>query len=109
MADVIKRFGKGVLSTSNTTAYTAPNDKKAIVKAITICNMGDLDMVFNLKFADTFLVFFHKVKANDTLTIPFLDQILENGESITVSINNVPGMTGAVSGSYYISGREVDV
>ncbi|UYO04902.1 hypothetical protein [Paenibacillus sp. PSB04] len=109
MADVSKRFGKGLLSTTNTTVYTAPSNKKAIVKAVTICNMGDLDMVFSLRFADTFLAFFHKVKANDTLTVPFLDQILEAGESISASIANVPGKTGTVSGTYYISGREVDV
>lgn len=101
MADVSKRFAKGTLTTSSATLYTAPATGRAFVKALTLCNKTATDATVTLLLAGTEVIYQHVVKANDTLTIPFLDQVLEAGETIT-------GLSGTASAiTYYISGREV--
>jgi len=98
-----KRLCKGTLSDSSGTLYTVPTNKKTIVKAVTITNKTNTDQVFTLKFAEQEIVYEHTILANDTITIPFIDQILETGETIKGHAN----ATSAVN--YYISGKEIDI
>lgn len=109
MADVSKRLCKGNLTGGGGLVYTVPPNKNTFVKAVTLCNAGGRDLCLLLKFDDVYLIYNHIIKANDTLTVPFLDQIIESGEKISITIVNATGSTGEIKCSYYISGREVDV
>jgi hypothetical protein len=100
MAVVTKRLGKGTIGTAASTLYTVPAGAKALVKALTIGNTSNNPSAFTLALAGTQIISAHIIKGNDTITIPFLDQVLESGESITAS-----STTGTVT--YYISGKEV--
>ncbi|MEO2212130.1 hypothetical protein ABGV40_14905 [Paenibacillus amylolyticus] len=105
MADpvvVTKRLGKGTLSTGNAILYPAvPAGTIALVKALTLCNKTALDATVTISLAGTEVIFQHIIKARDTITIPFLDQVLQPGETIT----GLAGTTNAIN--YYISGKEV--
>ncbi|WP_017690151.1 hypothetical protein [Paenibacillus sp. PAMC 26794] len=102
MAVTPKRFAKGVGSTALTTVYTVPANTTAILKAITLCNIASsLSVDFSMIIGGTKIINSHKIKEFDTITIPFLDQILLAGE--TIQIQSASG--GAVS--YIISGKEV--
>jgi hypothetical protein len=104
MADVNKRLAKGTLSSAgNVVVYTVPAGKKTFIKAITICNITSTNINFSINLADIPLVSNHTIVASDTITIPFLDQIVESGETLVI------GKTGSPLICYYISGREVDV
>lgn len=104
MADVSKRLGKGTFGTASTTVYTVPTNPAntaAFIKAITLCNKTATDATVTLLLAGTEVIYQHTIKAKDTITIPFLDQILQAGETIT----GLAGTANAIN--YYISGREV--
>lgn len=101
MADISKRLGKGTFTASSTTVYTAPSGTTTFIKAITLCNKTAADATVTLLLAGTEVIWQHNVKAKDTLTIPFLDQIIMPGETIT----GLAGTAAAIN--YYISGREV--
>ncbi|MBP1904729.1 hypothetical protein J2Z32_001353 [Paenibacillus turicensis] len=104
MADVSKRFAKGsIVDGVATIVYTVPEGKKAFVKAISICNYSSSAIRFTITFANVHLAFNHELKEYDSITIPFLDQILESGEALFIS------KVGTGNGHYYISGREVDI
>lgn len=101
MADISKRLGKGTFGTTSTTVYTTPADTSAFIKAITLCNKTATDATVTLLLAGTEVIYQHTIKAKDTITIPFLDQIIQAGEAIT----GLAGTANAIN--YYISGREV--
>ncbi|MFE0619714.1 hypothetical protein [Bacillus altitudinis] len=101
MATVAKRLGKGMVSiTPNTVMYTVPTSTTTLVKAVTICNTVSTPVTVRLSFAGAAVIFDHTIKPNDTITIPFIDQILMGGETIT-------GSASASAVWYYISGKEV--
>ncbi|QLG39405.1 hypothetical protein HW560_15770 [Paenibacillus sp. E222] len=105
MAVVAKRLAKGNFGTgSAANIYTAPIGSTVLIKAVTICNKLSQAISVTLLFAGTEVIYQHTVKANDTITIPFVDQIIYAGESIS-------GFAGTSGGSnfatYYISGKEV--
>jgi hypothetical protein len=101
MATVAKRLGKGNFSiTANTVIYTVPASTTTLVKAVTICNTNATSVTVRLSFAGAAVIFDHTIKPNDTITIPFIDQILMVGEAITASAS-------ANAVWYYISGKEV--
>ncbi|OMF09547.1 hypothetical protein BK129_01445 [Paenibacillus amylolyticus] len=102
MAVTPKRFAKGLGSTALTTVYTVPANTIAILKAITLCNTsanGEVD--FTMSLGGTKIINSHKIKAFDTITIPFLDQVILAGETIQIQ-----SASGAVV-SYIMSGKEV--
>ncbi|MCF7753384.1 hypothetical protein KQ941_02935 [Paenibacillus xylanexedens] len=101
MAVVAKRFGKGVLSGTLQNLYTAPANATAMVKAITICNTANNSVIVTFRFADVSIISAHPIAANNTVTIPFIDQVIHAGESIQGSCGQVSAI------SYYISGKEV--
>jgi hypothetical protein len=101
MATTDKRLCKGVFGSSNATLYTTPALTMALVKAITICNKTNATRNFTIKFASTEVVQSHNITAYNTLTIPFMDQILNAAELIEGSADS------AASVNYYISGKEV--
>jgi hypothetical protein len=101
MAIVNKRLCKGTLTNSVATLYTVPAATITLVKAITICNLTGYLHNFTIVFAGTTVVQTHNILGFNTLTIPFLDQILNEGELIQ-GLCNVSGDI-----SYYISGKEV--
>ena len=96
-----KRLAAGSLADMNTTLYEVPEGKKTFVKAITICNTAGSPVTFTIKFDGWEVIKDHIITANNTLTVPFLDQILHSEEKIE----------GEASGTdiinYYISGKEV--
>lgn len=100
MAVVSKRLAKGVASTTSTTVYTVPNGTTTIIKAVNICNSGNVDQNITVSFAGTGMISNYKVKAYDTIAIPFLDQILQAGEAISL-------FSTGTNTFYYISGKEV--
>jgi hypothetical protein len=103
MADVSKRFAKGITTNVSVNVYTVPAGKKAFVKAMTLCNVYDEESKVYVTLAGTSVIGGFVIPAHNTITIPFLDQILEEGETI--------GIFSAIgkSSSFYISGREVDI
>jgi len=101
MAVVAKRLAKGTFGTTSATQYTVPASTTTLVKAITLCNKTASDATVTLLFGGTEVIYQHNIKAKDTITIPFLDQIIQAGETIT-------GLAGTASAiNYYISGKEV--
>ena len=103
MADVSKRLAQGTATTTTGQAvYTVPTGKKTFIKAMTFCNPGTQDIQFSVFIANTYIILGHKIKAFDTIIIPYLDQIIEAGEPIAIT-------TSQGNLYYYISGREVDV
>jgi len=98
-----KRLCSGTMSDSNATLYTAPSGvgDYVIIKAVTLCNKTASDATATLKFDGVEVVADFVVLANDTVTIPFIDQIIEASEIIEGSSGT------AASINYYISGKEV--
>ncbi|MDT9719115.1 hypothetical protein QVE09_09395 [Paenibacillus sp. ClWae2A] len=101
MAVVAKRFFKGSVSLSEINAYTVPSGTMAMVKAVTLCNQSGAAAKFTMTLGFTNVIYNHEIKANDTVTIPFLDQIMLAGEVIRISCNP----TNAIA--IVISGKEV--
>ncbi|SMF72503.1 hypothetical protein SAMN05661091_0877 [Paenibacillus uliginis N3/975] len=102
MADVIKRFAAGSRNVNQSgDVYRVPANKIALIKAITLTT-GTAPTTVTVIIGGVFIIFAYPMKANDTITIPFLDQVIEGGESISVA-------AGSGAMYYYISGREVDV
>ena len=105
MATTDKRLCAGTLSDSNATLYTAPSASGAytIVKAITLCNKTATDATATIKLDGVEIIAGHTISAYDTITIPFIDQIIEASDLIE-------GLADTVSAiNYYISGKEVTV
>jgi len=103
MAVVAKRFAKGGTTTTMTTVYTAPANTTAQIKAVTLCNTTATNVEFNMNLADTSVIWKHVIKPYDTITLPFMDQIIHAGETIRES-----GSTSTTGGlTFYISGKEV--
>jgi len=103
MATTDKRLCSGVFGASNATLYTAPATagNYVIVKAVTICNKTSASHTVTLKFDAIEVVATHTILGYDTVTIPFIDQILEASEIIEGSAD------AADSINYYISGKEI--
>jgi hypothetical protein len=102
VADQIIRLAMGKLSTTiGTVLYQVPAGATTIIKAITLCNASDQDVAVTLDAATTYLISAHVLKARDTITIPFIDQVLHSNEQLrgSGSINNYV--------HFYISGREL--
>lgn len=98
-----KRLCKGTLSDSSATLYTAPASagNYAIIKAITLCNITAAEATVTILLDGTEIVCNHAVAAYDTLTIPYIDHILEEGDIIA-------GYSDTASAiNYYISGKEI--
>jgi ribosome-binding factor A len=103
MADINKRLAKGTFTNASTSLYTSPDvvNAKCYIKAITLCNKTATDATVTLLLAGTEVIYQHTIKAKDSITIPFLDQVLEQNEAVT-------GLASANTAiNYYISGREV--
>ncbi|WP_249911561.1 hypothetical protein [Paenibacillus amylolyticus] len=100
MAILVKRLAKGQLNTTKYQVYTVPVGTTTIVKAITICNGSNGDVQFDIEFAGEYIIFNHTIKGYDTITIPFIDQVLHSGEKISVRSTNA-------SAKFFISGKEV--
>ena len=98
-----KLLCSGTMADSNATLYTAPSGvgDYVIIKAVTLCNKTVSNATCTLKFDAIEVVAGFTVLAYDTVTIPFIDQIIEASEIIEGSSGT------AASINYYISGIEV--
>jgi predicted RNA-binding protein with TRAM domain len=94
------RLCSGTFTDSNATIYTASASvgDYVIIKAVTLCNKTAINATVTLKFDGIEVVSGFTVLANDTVTIPFIDQVLEASEIIEGSSGT------AASINYYISG-----
>lgn len=103
MATVDKRLCSGTLTGSRATLYTAPSGVGAItiIKAITICNKSAAAAKVTLLFDGIEVISNYTLGGAMTITIPFMDHIIEASEVIEGFSN-----TAAVV-NYYISGKEV--
>ena len=97
-----KRLCSGIASDSLATIYTATAAKTTIIKAITLCNTSIQTVNITMTFDGIYVLKLHSITSYDTLTIPFIDQVLEAGDLIQIQAS----ITSAVN--YYISGKEVD-
>lgn len=96
-----KRLCKGTLSDSEGTLYTVPASTQAVLKALTLCNKTANPATVTLKLAGTEVIYQHTIAGNDTITIPFMDQVLDASETIA-------GLSDTASAiNYYISGKEL--
>jgi hypothetical protein len=101
MAIVDKRLCKGTLSNANATLYAVPAVTTAIVKALTLCNKSASAATVTLSFAGVEILCAYTLSGYETLTIPFMDQILAAEELI----EGLSGTDAVIN--YYISGKEV--
>ena len=100
MAIVSKRLCKGTLGTTSATLYTVPALTLTVVKAVTLCNITAVGATVTLAFAETSVIHSFTLNPYDTVTIPFMDQVLHAGEVLA-------GHAGTASAiTYYISGKE---
>lgn len=98
-----KRLCAGTLTDSNATLYTAPSGAGdiTIVKAITLCNKTGSTAAVTIKLDGVEIISGYSIVAYDSITIPFIDQIIEASEIIE-------GFSDTASAiNYYISGKEV--
>ena len=100
MAITEKRLGMGTLGTTEGTLYTSPAGTHAAVKGITITNKTAVDETFTIKFAGQEAVYQHTILANDVITIPFWEQILEPGETLQGQASEASAI------NYIVSGKE---
>lgn len=103
MATVDKRLCAGTLSATNATLYTAPATAGSyvIIKAITLCNKTAATATVTIKLDGIEVVSAYPLAGHDTITIPFMDHVIEASELIE-------GLSGTASAiNYYISGKEV--
>jgi hypothetical protein len=110
MASDATRIGKGTLSDSlaNIDDAAVPADHIRFVKAITLCNKTATDRTVTITFAGTNVIYTYTLEGygagkENTITIPFFDQVMEAAERIQGSAS----ATSAID--YYISGREIDI
>jgi len=104
------RIGKGTMATASTNMDTAAvgEGKVRFVKAVTLCNVSTAgDPIWaSVEFAGTSVINKYILAApggENTITIPFFDQVMSSGERIT-------GVAEAASSvHFYVSGREIDV
>ena len=106
MTTTARRIGKGIMSNSegNLDASAVGSGKIRFVKAISLCNTSNDPVEVTIKLAGTTVIYEYELEGvggENSITIPFLDQIMEELERITgeASVDNVV--------HYYISGREV--
>ena len=103
MAEQSKRLCAGTLTSSSTTLYTSPSGSGfyTIIKAITLCNTSGSLTYVTLLFNGIALLSGYGLFPNDTVTIPFMDQIINSNEQIAGSAS----AAGVIN--YYISGKEI--
>ena len=101
MATTDKRLCSGTLDDESATLYTVPAATTTIVKAITLCNKTANEARVTIKFDGIEVFASHMIAGYDSITIPFLDQILEAGELIAGHASAVDSI------NYYISGKEI--
>ncbi len=101
MAD--KRLCAGTFADSSETIYAAPSaaGSYVVIKAVTLCNKTSSSRLVTLKFDGIEVVCNHTILGYDTVTIPFIDQIIEADELIAGNAD----ADNAVN--YYISGKEM--
>ncbi|MEO2260700.1 hypothetical protein ABGV43_27755 [Paenibacillus amylolyticus] len=84
----VKKLFAGVLTTVDTTVYTVPDGKTAIVKSITLCNTSSADYTIALLMGgrkglgNNWVTSSKVIKAYDTLVIPCMDYALADGGKI---------------------------
>ena len=103
MAVVDKKLAHGTLGDTNATLYTSPSGAGAytIIKAVTLCNTTAGSVSLTLKFDGIEVMATYALGPYATVSIPFIDQIIEAGELIEGSAS------AAASINYYISGKQV--
>lgn len=109
MAKTNLRLGKGTLGTSlaNIDDAAVPSSHIRFVKAITLCNKTVTDCHVTITIAGINVIYEYTIPgvaagAENTRTIPFLDQVMEAGERIQGKAETADSI------DFYISGREVD-
>lgn len=95
------RLYKNTLPNSNTTLFTA-SSTKVIIKAVTLCNKTALPASATIKFAGVDVINQYPIAPHDTVTIPFMDQIILDTELIEGSADTASAV------NCYISGIEVE-
>jgi hypothetical protein len=103
MAVLDKKLCSGSFGTTEAILYTVPTGKQTIVKAITICNTTSATQTIFISLGGVPILSGYLLPLYDSLTIPYLDQIIDSGDSIEGYV------FGSSLVSYYISGKEVDI
>ncbi len=104
------RIGKGTLGNSvvNIDDAAVPVDHIRLVKAITLCNKTNTDRWVTILFDDANILHRYVVpgygdREENTITIPFIDQVMVAGERISGRAETAAAI------DFYISGVELDV
>lgn len=84
MADTIRNLFSGVMPTADTTVYTVPSSKYAIVKCLTMSNNSATPQTINVTIGGIRLAINYVVPAKDTLIINDIDIPMVNGETIQI-------------------------
>lgn len=106
MATINLRIGKGTITSTLANIDTAavPTATQQFVKAITLCNTHTSIVNVTITFAGTTVISEYPLPAKsgeNTITIPFMDQIME----ATERIQGLASVTNVVN--FYISGKQV--
>lgn len=103
MATTNKRLCAGTLTDSSATIYTAPasSGNYAILKSLILCNKTASVAKATILLDDVEIVAARAIYPFDTICIPVIDQIVQEGETIK-------GFSDTASAiNYYLSGKEV--
>lgn len=98
-----KRLYGGTLTDTSATLYTTPalTGNYTIVKSLVICNKTTLSQKVTILLNSIEILSSHVISPNETVVIPNIDQILQNGESISGYADTIDSI------NCYISGKEV--
>jgi hypothetical protein len=103
-------IGRGTLTNASASldSGAVPADRIRLVKAITLCNKTSTDRWVIFQFAGTNMLHRYTVpgfgdREENTITIPFIDQVMTSGMRIT----GYAEVSSAID--YYISGIEQEV
>lgn len=97
MAYTPTRFCQSVLTTSNSTLYTVPASKTAIVKQIFVSNIGSATQTFGIVMAGNTVCNNISLNPNSITTIDLV-QVLNTGETIVASSNANSAINVMISG-----------
>ena len=75
-SEPLKLFNGTLTTTLTTTLYTVPASTTVIVKGVTLCNYDTVARTVTLTFDATYVLNAYSIAANDSILIPFYDQVL---------------------------------
>jgi len=91
------RFYAGTLSASATSVYTTPSAETDVLTSITAMNITLIAQTFTVQIAGTYLAYQLSIPPQTFMTLD-IKQVMNTGESISLSASNASAVTMFISG-----------